>query len=291
MAASASASSPRYCLELQTIQSVPFKILIEAFKELLSDTIMVFDESGLQIIATDATHVALVHLRLDGSKFETYTCPQSLAVGVNMLNLHKLIKTVNNGDRLTLCIEASDRNHMSIKIENPENNNKTTYKLNLLDMDNDTIVVPPAVFTTIVALPSNEFQKICRDMNQLADFVEIKSIDKQLIFSCQGDFCSQETVLAGDSAVDASASKVVSSGTEVAEVAEGAEGAEGGALPATAGNEIVQGVFNIKFLVTFTKCTGLCPVVELYLRNDYPLVVRYMVGNLGDVKLCIAPQH
>jgi proliferating cell nuclear antigen len=54
-------------------------------------------------------------------------------------------------------------------------------------------------------------------------------------------------------------------------------------------NEIVQGLFQLKHLVLFTKCTSLCPSIELYLKNDYPLILRYTVANLGEVKLVLAP--
>jgi proliferating cell nuclear antigen len=53
--------------------------------------------------------------------------------------------------------------------------------------------------------------------------------------------------------------------------------------------EIVQGLFQLKHLVLFTKCTSLCPSIELYLKNDYPLILRYTVANLGEVKLVLAP--
>ena len=57
----------------------------------------------------------------------------------------------------------------------------------------------------------------------------------------------------------------------------------------TTSNEIVQGLFQLKHLVLFTKCTSLCPSIELYLKNDYPLILRYTVANLGEVKLVLAP--
>ena len=53
--------------------------------------------------------------------------------------------------------------------------------------------------------------------------------------------------------------------------------------------EIVQGYFALKHLVLFTKCTNLSSSIELYLKNDYPLIIRYQVANLGEVKLCLAP--
>jgi hypothetical protein len=55
-------------------------------------------------------------------------------------------------------------------------------------------------------------------------------------------------------------------------------------------NEIVQGMFELKYLVLFTKCTNLCSSTEIYLKNDYPLILRYMVANLGEVRLVLAPQ-
>ena len=35
--------------------------------------------------------------------------------------------------------------------------------------------VPPAEFASVLRIPSNDFQKLCRDMNQLTDEIEIKS--------------------------------------------------------------------------------------------------------------------
>jgi hypothetical protein len=54
-------------------------------------------------------------------------------------------------------------------------------------------------------------------------------------------------------------------------------------------NEVVQGIFQLKHLVLFTKCTSLCPSIEMYLKNDYPLILKYTVANLGEIKLVLAP--
>lgn len=248
-------------LELRTVQAPVFKVLVEALKELLTDTCIEFDETGLKIVAMDTIHVVLVHLKLDASKFEFYHCPSRICVGVNMLNFHKLIKTINSNDTLTLYIDADDVNHLGIKIENVEKNSRTMYKLNLLDLDHQDISVDPTDFTEVVTLPCTDFQKICRDMHNLADVIEIKSLHNQLIFSCRGDFCSQETVICDK---------------EVGE--------EGGP------SDIVQGVFSLKHLVLFTKCTNLCPTMELYLKNDYPLIIKYDVSSLGSIRLALAAQ-
>lgn len=236
---------------------------MEAMKELLTDTSIEFDETGMKIVSMDNSRVVLVHLKLDAAKFEHYYCKSKIVIGVNMLNMYKLIRSINSNDILTLFIDSDDINHLGIKIENGEKNTKTTYKLNLLDLDNKKICIDAADFNSVITLPSIDFQKICRDMNNIADFVEIKNTNNQLILSCKGDFCSQETIITDNDS--------------------------GSAINSKNADQIVQGVFSLKYLVLFTKCTNLCNTVELYLKNDYPLLINYTVASLGSCRLALAP--
>lgn len=255
-----------YALELKTVQSSAFRILIEALKEILTDANLEFDETSMKIVAMDASHTVLVHLKLEGKSFEHYYCPLKLVLGVNMLNLFKLIKTMSNNDTLTLYVDKNNQNQLCIKIENGDKNTVTTYKLNLMDLNEETIQIPPAQFSSVITMPSTDFQKICRDMHNLSDAIEIKSAGSQLIFSCKGDFAQQETIM-GESN---------NHGMKFTQKQED--------------TEIVQGIFALKHLVLFTKCTNLCNQIEMYLKNDYPLIINYTVASLGNIKLCLAPQ-
>lgn len=253
-----------YKLYLSTVQSQACKILIEALKELISDTTISFDDTGLKIISTDHAKCILIHLKLDASKFEFYHCKAPIDIGVNMLNFYKLIKTINNNDILTLFIDDKEINYLGIKIENNEKNSKTTYKLNLLDLDNAKIVIDDVNFNTVINLPCCDFQKLVRDMHSISESVEIKNINNQLILNCIGDFCSQETIII-DNDVN---SKFITSKKN---------------------DEIIQGVFSLKYLVLFSKCTNLCNTLEIFLKNDYPIVILYTVASLGILKLCLTP--
>jgi proliferating cell nuclear antigen len=260
----AAAGNPAYGLEIKTVQASVFKILIEALKEILTDTVVEISDAGIKVVALDNTHVILIHLVLDANKFEFYHCDAPRKIGINMLNFYKIIKTINSNDTLTLFMKKNDNNHLGIEIENREKNSKTTYKLNLLDLDNTKLQIPEASFNSIITLPSTDFQKICRDMHNLAEFVEIKTVNKELILTCKGDFCTQETVIRDSDSV----------------TVENEENEQ----------EIVQGVFSLKFLCLFTKATNLSKVVEIFLNNSFPLIVRYSVASLGEIKMCLAPQ-
>ena len=252
--------------EIKTVQSGAFRTLIEALKEILTEANLEFDSQGLKIMAVDETHTVLVYLRLHADRFENYFCPAKHILGVNMIYLFKLIKTMGNNDSLTMYLPASNPNKLGIRMENSEKSTVTNYFLKLFDTDVEDIQIPSLNFTSIIHMPSVDLQKICRDMNALGEKldVEITSSGTDLVFRCEGDFAEQETVMSENN----STMKVQKSGSV---------------------SEVVQGIFQLKHLVLFTKCTSLCPSIEMYLKNDYPLIIKYAVANLGEIKLVQAP--
>lgn len=250
------------------MQASIFKQVVDALKEILMDVNLEFDSTGMKVIALDSTHHVLVHLKLDADKFETFHCEKKTYVGINMLKLHMLIKTVANGDVLTLFVDSTDPNHLGIRIENPNKNLRTTYSLAMLDINVVNYDIPPANYQTIITMPSVDFQKIIRDMHNVADNIEINNVENQLTFKCAGEFCAQETVIGTDKNQSIT---IVKNSTKQ--------------------HEIIQGKFCLKYLVMFTKCTNLSTNVEIYIKNSYPLILCYSVANLGYIKLCLAPDE
>ena len=256
--------SHNYTFNIQTVQSGAFRILIEALKDIFIYCNFIIDSSGIKLIATDSSHNVLIHMKLHSDNFDLYECKEQCIIGVNMTNMYKLIKTMGNTDILTLFLESNNNNVLGIQINNKEKNSQTIYKLNLLDISNENIQIPPATFETELTLPSSDFQKIIRDMTNIGNLIEVKSIGTDLILCCNGDFASQETCLSE-----------TNNGLQFSQ----------SAAPETP----IQGIFCLKYLLLFTKCTNMCNQIHIYIKNDYPLVITYSVANLGDIKLCLAP--
>jgi len=256
-----------YLLNIKTVQASTIKLVIDAMKEILMDVNLEFDDTGMKIIALDNTHIVLIHLKLEAEKFEKYHCEKKLYVGINMLKFHMLIKTITNSDILSLFILKSDPNILGITIENSERNVKTTYKLSMLDIDVVNVDIPPQDFNTIITMPSAYLQKIIRDMHNLAEYIEIKNINDKLILSCQGEFCCQETVLGTEKSQNINMKKNDND------------------------KEIIQGVFSLKYLSIFTKCTNLCTTVEIYLKNSYPIILIIIIILLSGLISLSASLH
>ena len=53
---------------------------------------------------------------------------------------------------------------------------------------------------------------------------------------------------------------------------------------------LFKDIFSLKYLLLFTKCTHLCNQIQLYIKNDYPLIIQYTIASLGIIKLCLAPK-
>jgi proliferating cell nuclear antigen len=256
-----------YSLYIVTIQSIIIKFLTEAIKDILPDTNIEVSKDGIKILSLDPTHTTLVHMNLASQNFEKFHCSTPQIIGVNMINLFKLIKTITNNDTLALFVSKNDMNHLGVKIENSSRKSSTTFKLNLMDLNNGNIKIPPAEFQSVITMKSTDFQKICRDMVNISDEIEIKAVDNSLILTCKGEFAEQETVIGECS--NSGISFCQNSQTD---------------------SEIIQGIFSLKYLTLFAKCTNLCPSIQIYLKNDYPLIVCYDVGSLGSIKMCLAPR-
>ena len=258
---------PDYIVEAKTVQTGAIRTLKEALKCSLVEMSLLFDKDGIRMIAMDNSKTVLVHLRLYADKFEKYSYRNSsekFIIGVNTDHLYRIVRTATNDDTITFYVEESDPNTLGILLEDGEKKQVTRYKLNLLDRDEPEFKLPDTEFSTHITMPSLDFQKICRDMTLLgAKTVEIKNINSSLTFSCKGHFASRTTVM-GDSENDFSIQKKTN-------------------------NEIVTGNFSLPHLVLFTKCTNLCNNLEIHMKNDWFLMIRYVVANLGDIKLCLMP--
>ncbi len=260
-------------LTIQTLQIAPIRTLMSALKDILLETNIVFTKEGIKIINMDKSHTILVHLNLEAKNFELYECKMDkIVIGVNVFHLFKLINSIDNNDTLTIYIEDVDYSDgvvqfLGLKFENATIKQQKIQKLRLIEPDTDELSLPDIKFSSILNLPSSDFQKIVRDLTCISDKIEIKSIvtanGVELIFKCSGGFAEAEIRRTeSDGNMEYVKKQDVS--------------------------KIIQGEFSLTNLGYFIKCTNLCNQIELYLENNLPLIVKYNVASLGVIMLALA---
>jgi proliferating cell nuclear antigen len=254
---------PGQLLFLKSIQGGTIRTLFEVLKEIVHDVSLRFDSTGVRLLTMDGARCALVYLKLRAESFEEYHCTSSFDVGINMASMFKLVRTTGSHDTVTMYMDASSTNELGITIQNAEKNSITDFKMKLLDVDSEEIKIPDVDFDSVITMPSAYFQRICRDMLNISDTMTISSQGTQLVLGCNGDFARQETVI-GE--------------------------ADAGMSVSAKSNKKIEGRFSLKYLSLFCKAANLCNTIELFLKESYPLILKYNVASLGEIRFCLAPK-
>ena len=98
-------------------------------------------------------------------------------------------------------------------------------------------------------------------MTNIKDTITITSENDKIKFSCEGDFAKWETVI-GETSHGLNFNKQ--------------------------SDDYISGNYSLKYINLFTKSTNLCNTIELYLKKDYPLIMKYNVGTIGEIRFCLA---
>ena len=243
-------------MHLKTIQASALKAVFEVLKDIINDVNVYFTSRGVQILTLDTARVTLVDMTLGSENFEEYECAVPVAAGLNMTNMYKLLKTIAGTD--TLTIDVKDRDYMEIFIENPVKKSSTNFKLKLLDINEDILDLPDVNMNVVTTLPSVDFQRIARDMGNLATEMSIVREGTTLELSCQGDFADQKTLIEFPESVSRTGAN-----------------------------------FSLKYINLFTRATNMCSSVQLMqdsTTENMPIIFRYTIANLGDLRFYLAPK-
>eukprot|EP01121_Diplochlamys_sp_Union-15-3_P018708 TRINITY_DN6874_c0_g1_i1.p1 TRINITY_DN6874_c0_g1~~TRINITY_DN6874_c0_g1_i1.p1 ORF type:complete len:258 (-),score=56.65 TRINITY_DN6874_c0_g1_i1:40-813(-) len=239
------------------------KKLIDAIKDMVEEANFDCTPSGISLQAMDSVHVSLVAIHLRAGDFEKYRCDKNMSLGVNLLNLAKILKCASNSD--TLKIKAEEKgDHVSFIFENK--NKIANFDLKLLDIESEHLGIPDTQYKAIVKMPASEFQKICRDMNMLSDSVTIAATKQGIRFSVTGQISDASTLVKNVSDVDDEHTTTIDL------------------------EEDVTLTFALKYLLYFTKATGLSDHVTLSMSPEVPLVTEYAIEALGYIRYYLAPK-
>jgi proliferating cell nuclear antigen len=108
--------------------------------------------------------------------------------------------------------------------------------------------------TTITPMLSADFQRICRDMYNIGNDIEITREDKKLKLYCSGDFANQETII---ECIDQSPK--------------------------------ISGIYSLRYMNIFTKATSMCSNVQIMQEDQNRfLILKYNVANLGELNFYLA---
>ncbi len=222
---------------------------------------------GIKIVAMDKTQTLLVNVKLNAKKFDIFKVKKKIFdIGISLTQLYKSLKSLQKDDSLTISVNEDDKDWLMLKIKNEKKRYETFDKIKLMDINKSKYEIPPTAFDVVVTIDTEEFHTICKEMSHIQQVIEIKCTRKSLTFTSTGDSSERsKSYYPDENGIKISFSK-------------------------DSKTDVVQGIFELKFLVMFTnKSQNLCPRIQLYMKNDYPLCVKFTVATLGKLLFCVSP--
>jgi len=222
---------------------------------------------GMKIMAMDKTQTLLVNVKLIAKKFDVFKVKRKVFdIGINLGQLSKALKTLKTDDSLTISVNEDDKDWLMLKFRNDKKRCDSYDKIKLLDINKSKFEIPPTAFDAVVIINTEDFHTICKDMSNIQSVMEIKCTRKSLTFTSTGDSSEKgKTYYPDENGIKINFNK-------------------------DSKIDVVQGIFELKFLIMFTnKSQNLCPRLQLFMKNDYPLVVKFAVATLGKLQFCVSP--
>uniref|UniRef100_A0A183BWW2 DNA sliding clamp PCNA n=1 Tax=Globodera pallida TaxID=36090 RepID=A0A183BWW2_GLOPA len=243
------------------------KKIVEAIKELVSEAPFDCTENSMCLQAMDGSHVALISLKLDIGIFEVYRCDRTIALGLSLGELSKVLKCSKSDDTLMIRFEDSEQDMVTFTFEDTKGR-KQDITLKLMDIDNEHLGIPDQKYAAVVEMPSTEFQKVCRDISSFSDSMNITATKSGVVFSGSGDSVTNTIRYTKDKTADEDDKDRVDITVK----------------------EKVALNFSIKYLTNFTKATSLSDRVRLSMCDNVPLVVEYDLESNGYLRYFLAPK-
>jgi proliferating cell nuclear antigen len=262
--------------EIKTLKSVILKSVFECIKPYIKETNILINKDGIKISTLDTSKVSLTYIKLDAKKFESYHCEKPMIIGIDTSTFFKTIKSANRRETITFYMTKDDEDKLGIELADPFMGKLKDYKVPLLALEDKVINISDISFDYVINMPSVQFQQIIKDIQLLeGKVVEIKSIGKQLIFSCDDGVAEFKTAISEiDDNLNRDQKKILQqNGEDIRSV-----------KFEKTNDKIVQGKFKLSYLMNFIKASHLCENMNILLTNDKPLILEYFVADLGIMR-------
>lgn len=234
---------------------------VKILGELLQNNIKVgcynVDEDGISMKIMDSNKHILINLVMSAENFTTYKVikDKKITFGLNHAHFYKMLRSIKKKDSVSLFIDSDKPNSLGIEIIPKEKNRVTTSYITLQNMQNLNIDIPDDYGKPVI-IPSSEFQKMIKDMNNIYNTITVISKHRTVSFQCDADGVY---------------SRNVSFGEEDLECEE---------------EEVTQ-TFDTEILTRISKIAGLNTVLQIHQKKDLPMRISSNIGNLGTVSIYI----
>ncbi|MGB9635559.1 MAG: proliferating cell nuclear antigen (pcna), partial [Candidatus Micrarchaeia archaeon] len=223
-----------------------FKSAIEALSNLIDEGSFSIKKEGLGLHALDPSQIAMVVFTMPSSAFADYQIESSQNVGLNLENLNKIL---NRGSTEKLSIYDEDNR---VVVQFSDGKSKKVFKVPVIDVSGGIEREPKVEHDAEVLINSGKFKDAIKDISLVSSHITFEARGKTLKISASGD--NAEAMI---------------------EYTEG----EDGAIKKMDVKSVAKVTFPVQYLDDMVKGADNSEDVELSLKTNAPLKLKYKLGN------------
>lgn len=236
------------------------KILAELLQNNIKNGCYRVDSKGMSMNQMDNNKHILINLFLDANNFKTYKLKSNaLNFGFNHSHLYKMLKSIKKKDSIAFFIEESKPNDLGIEIIPKENNRTTTSTIKIQSSQNVEIELPDDYGKSVI-IPSNEFQKLCKDASNISGRIKVIYHKRAVKFVCSNESVYSRQVLFGEVDNDCT-------------------------------DEDVEQEFETEVLTRISKIAGLSSNLHIFQKEGLPMRITSNISNLGKISIYVKDVH
>lgn len=228
-----------------------FRNLIDAISKTVSEVVFVFSKKGVKLQSMDSNHVGLIMLSLPKSTFIRYNCAGEEKLAFSLASFLKILNCASSKDDCSLSYKSGE-DHLLIEFTN--DSRSFEYEMKLLDIEYKSIDIPPRDDDAVIVFPSSEYQNLIKDLSALGTEVYISANSDSVNFSVESD---------------------IGKGTYTIDYQEDS-------VECKEFEEECSQLFSLKYLSNFSKPCGFCDKVEIRMKDQHPLIVRFPLPKMSD---------
>lgn len=292
-------------LEVSTTQLAAIKCLIKYISTTITQCNIKFvsahdDKSGcMTIVKLSEDKTVLIKTNLVSNQFDSFVCLEPvILIGVNMNILYQSINKLN--DKITFYLDKDDRTVLFVQ------DTHLSIPVPLIDLCEVTMPIPITMFDSKISISSRKFSKIhnkfttdiqavCNKMslitgemnylcNSYADNLEMRAINMKLI-----SVVTKFQTLANNYNHGIKISSVGNELNFTGPTHSIKLSSDSNKLEIRSPSDTREPQYDIKNLLNVCLCDTLCNTFELFMKQDFPLVIVISVATLGKLYVFIAP--
>ena len=248
-----------------------FKSICECIEKIISDPLFKFcvkdDKLTIKIVCSNNSKNINLRISIENIFGRFKNLEKNINLGIGLKYLNDILKTTDKTDKIVLSVDEQDKQNLTIQIKNKINLDniglKRIYKIKLLNVeDNESeLSIKQDNYSYKISICSNEFYKICKDINAVSEEIKIIYDNKNLVLSSMNE-CKYVNIIKKDNGL-IDVENNVENNKDINE-----------------NTDKIINEFEIKDILIFNKLAGFIDDFDLYLKRDGRFVIKSNFSEL-----------